>query len=273
MKNLLKNDEFQLDEILFQGRNKSYGAYALRHDADRILTRSLFIGVALFGAFATTPLVVKSFMPEKKIVSGDDNSVHRIIPVQVLERKKEDLKPVQTHEQKTVKTVVSTVPTPSANAVKDQPPATIKESLDAVRGFEAVQGAPPLSQVQTPVVHPEAGAAENSVKPHAVDNSPQTVVDVEAGFVGGINAFRDKVVSGFDTGDFDGAGEKLSTVVTFIVEKDGSISSVKASGKDAAFNREAERAVRNTKGKWVPAKIKGQPVRSYFKFPVSMMFE
>ena len=65
----------------------------------------------------------------------------------------------------------------------------------------------------------------------------------------------------------------MSTVVTFIVERDGSISSVKAAGKDAAFNREAERTIKSVKGKWVPAKVKGQAVRSYFKFPVSMMFE
>ena len=61
MKPLLKNHEFQLDEILFENRNKAYCAYALRHDADRILTKSLILGIGLFAALAITPLAINAF--------------------------------------------------------------------------------------------------------------------------------------------------------------------------------------------------------------------
>jgi len=80
------------------------------------------------------------------------------------------------------------------------------------------------------------------------------------------------MIGGFENSDFDGANGKLSTTVTFIVEKDGSISQIKTDGKDVLFNKETERAIRSIKGKWTPAKVDGQSVRSYFKFPVSMVF-
>jgi protein TonB len=63
-------------------------------------------------------------------------------------------------------------------------------------------------------------------------------------------------------------------VVTFIVEKDGTISGLKANGKDVEFNNEAIRTIKNVKGLWKPAKNKqGEAVRSYFKFPITMNFE
>jgi protein TonB len=47
----------------------------------------------------------------------------------------------------------------------------------------------------------------------------------------------------------------------------------KQAGANADFNKEAEKVIKNIKGKWNPAKLGGQNVRSYFKFPISMQFE
>jgi protein TonB len=51
---------------------------------------------------------------------------------------------------------------------------------------------------------------------------------------------------------------------------------VKANGTNADFNNEAIRTIKSisNKGKWIPAKNKkGEFVRSYFKFPISMKFD
>jgi protein TonB len=97
---------------------------------------------------------------------------------------------------------------------------------------------------------------------------------VEANFNGGIEGFRNKVLNNFDTTVVTSeSGEIVKAVVTFVVERDGSISNIKASGVNADFNKEAEKVIKNIKGKWNPAKLGGQNVRSYFKFPISMQFE
>ena len=71
----------------------------------------------------------------------------------------------------------------------------------------------------------------------------------------------------------EGGEGTLKTTVTFIVERDGSISDVKASGSNSDFNSEAVRTVKSIKSKWVPAKINGQPVRQRFRLPLTMNFE
>jgi len=272
MKHLLQNKEFQLDEILFQGRNKEYGAYALRSEADRILTRSMFAGIAIFGLVAATPFIVNAFKAEAPVTIPGKSGPFIIIDVETPNVKP----PVETVKPPAqVNTVVSQIPNPTANPTKEDPPATIDESKDAVRGFEQIKGDPPVMNFNPPVVTTTgSGTAEPKTVPIKTDeNVVATKVDVEADFSGGIKAFREKMVQNFDTSSFDGIGEKISTTITFIVEKDGTISNIKTSGNDSGFNREAERTIKKIKGKWTPAQLKGEPVRSYFRFPVSMMFE
>ena len=99
-----------------------------------------------------------------------------------------------------------------------------------------------------------------------------TSVDVEADYGdGGLNGFRTKVMENFDSEAVQGEGV-LTTTVTFVVESNGTVSQVKATGSNPNFNREAERVVRSIKG-WKPAKKGGINVRSYYKLPLTMNFE
>jgi len=274
MKHLLQNQEFQLDEIIFQGRNKEYGAYALRNNSDRILTKAMFFGVLFFGIFAATPFVVNAFKAETPTDHSGTNGEHifRYIP-----ETPEVKPPVTTPQTQKVNTVDTRTPTPTRDATNDNPPAKVDDYDNAVPGVQDIKGDPPVLNVNPPAFTPQTGSgnvnSDPPVVPKLPDNSVKDVVDVEASFAGGIEAFRSKVVQNFDTSEFEGTGDKLSTVVTFIVEKDGTISGIKTNGKNGGFNREAERTIKKIKGKWTPAKIKGEPVRSYFRFPVSMMFE
>lgn len=268
---LLQNTEFQLDEILFQNRNKQYGAYVLRHESDRILTKSLFYGVAFFGLLATAPLMINSFKKTAEVIPESGPFIIKDVdPV----APPETVKPPAEQPQKTAQ-VDTRTPTPTRNAVEDNPPAKISDYDNAAPGVADVKGDPPVVHFTPPVQGPPVNLpVQNSpVTAPVVDDIPKNKVDKEAVFEGGIQAFRSKVVSNFDTSQFEGSGEKINTVVTFIVEKDGTISEVKATGTDAAFNKEAERTIKKIKGKWAPAKLGGEKVRSYFRFPVSMLFE
>ena len=275
MKNLLKNEQFQLDEILFEGKNKAYGAYALRQESDRVLTKAFFVGVMFFGVVVSTPIIMNFLKPydDGGIVTPEYFPPYDITEVNIYD-KPIVIPPKDEAQPENVATVNTVVPTPTVNPIKQSPPATMDEAKDAVRGFEEKIGSPPITQIQPPVTTPGSGDQSQPPisNPIPSDNALYTNVDVEATFNGGINAFRDKVASGFDTGDFDGSGEKLSASITFIVEKDGTISQIKVSGNDQQFNKEAERTIKKVKGKWTPAKVNGQPVRSYFKFPISMTF-
>lgn len=60
-----------------------------------------------------------------------------------------------------------------------------------------------------------------------------------------------------------------TVVVKFVVDKNGDISNISiARGVDADLDAAAIQTVKNLPNKWIPAKVKGQPVDSYYNLPV-----
>ncbi len=273
MKNLFRNEQLQLDEIVFQGRNKEYGAYVLRSESDKVLTKSMFIGIGVFALIAIAPF---AFGNKTEIIQ---QPIPDLGPIQLkdVDRKVDVvIPPAVVPPQKVVETFNATVPTPRKEVVKETAAPPVSRYDEAVAGTQDIEGEKPTVAYQAPVIGPPVVTGPPTVPAPQPTVNPDAIiknVDVEASFVGGINSFRNKVVGNFNTSSFDGSGETLKTTVTFVVERDGTISAVKATGADSEFNREAEKTIKNIKGKWIPAKVQGQPVRSYFRFPVAMMFE
>lgn len=270
MKNFLNSEkDFRFNEILFENRNKNYGAYVLRNSEANLLTKSLFIGVALFTAVAVSPLIVNSF--RKTVVSNDGSEGFIFTPVEL----PPDKIPVVVKQAVSPKVIENTAksedPTPTRNAFKETR-ATPVSAIGNVRTDTGTPVANPSGTTASPQIADRTVQADpQPLKP--VNDDPVSQVDVEASFGGGINAFRAKVVSNFNAENFEGAGGLIKTTVTFIVEKNGTITGVTAKGPDSKFNKEAETTIKNIKGKWMPAKLNGEAVRSYFNFPISMQFD
>lgn len=278
MKHLNQNQEFRFNEVLFEHRNKEYGAYALRNESDRILTKALFVGVSLLAAISVTPFVISAFQTHEVVNDGGF-----VLPPPVYiepdvpkEQPAEIVKPQVIPEK--VKTYVETVPEPTAHVTKEH---VVEKVEGAIAGpINSTEGT--IATTSYHPVLPQAGTGP--AVPYIPPTPPAKVPDnhvadpaelaSEAVYAGGIDSFRNKVMNNFDGSGFVDDQGTMKTVVTFIVEKDGTISGLKANGKDAEFNNEAIRSIKNIKGLWKPAKNKqGEPVRSYFKFPISMNFE
>ncbi|MCU7613126.1 energy transducer TonB [Chryseobacterium sp. GMJ5] len=277
MKHLQSNQDFYFNEILFEGRNKQYGAYVLRNESDRILTKALFIGVSLLATISITPLIINTFK------SNNTNTIICTYPapivldnVDIPDNPRVVLPPKITTSP-AVKTMDYRLPEPTANPVTEKVVKKIEGAVAGVKDQPTGVIAPSNTYVP-PTTIPGKGTVVNQIQPpvnvvtkdpKAIDNFPA----VQADFEGGINSFRNKVMNKFDTSAFEDGGS-VATVVTFIVETDGTISDIKTNGKDATFNAEALRTIKAVKGKWIPGKNKnGEAVRSYFKFPISMKFD
>lgn len=98
-------------------------------------------------------------------------------------------------------------------------------------------------------------------------------IDKNADYPGGINALRQEVANLFYSDGVYTDVKDLKTQVAFIVEKDGSISHVKAEGDNFTFNRQAEIALYSVVEKFSPAYINGNSVRSRFRLPLSLKFD
>ena len=262
----------QLDEIVFQNRNKSYGAYTLRQDYSRDLTKALLVGVGLFAMLALVPAVISSFSKIELPKPTQD-----LKPFELSDVDEDVIIPKEqiiTHQK--LKSVNSIVPTPSRIVSKEAAIPNKKESENAIQSFENTDGEIVLNPSASLVSQGETSVGivvtlpAKVVDPEKVFSSSDA--DVAASYKGGIDAFRQKVISNFNTNAVE-TDVLLSAVVSFIVEKDGSISHLKVDGANVNFNREAERTIQSIKNKWTPAKYHGKSVRSSFRMPISMKIE
>ncbi|MEA1850260.1 MULTISPECIES: energy transducer TonB [Chryseobacterium] len=267
-----------LDEIVFENRNKEYGAYDLRHQYPRLLTKSFIVGTAIFLVLALSPFIYLTIKrltePPKQEVKAD--LVEILQEDKIIEQPKEEEPPPPPpppKEEEKIEIIQNVVPEPVKAPKIETPPPPISKQLETTTGLVNQEGvkAPAYTPPPPP---PSTGtkASTAEVKPQ-VSNDVYESVDQPADFsAGGLNGFRSKFTNNFDSSSLEGEGT-LNTEITFVVERDGTLSQVKATGPNSDFNREAERTVKSIKIKWNPGKVNGQPVRSRFRFPVKMNFE
>ncbi|MCL1664430.1 energy transducer TonB [Elizabethkingia ursingii] len=267
------NHEFALNEIVFENRNKSYGAYDLRNRAGQYMNKALFSGILFFGVITGGSILYMN-LNNKNVIADIGKPVFvKPIEVDIDPVKPKAPEPVQPQPQKVVKTYDNQLPEPVNNPPIEK--ITTKVPTDAVPGTHDIDG--PIvtnPNIPAPIIKtPGEGIVPAPPQPKILSNDPATVVDVEAAYVGGLDSFRNKIKENFDGSVMDGTEGVIKTMVTFIVERDGTITNIKADGPNRDFNAEAIRTIKSVKGKWNPAKLEGQNVRSYFRIPVSMKFE
>src|SRR6187402_2212518 len=136
---LLKN---QWLEIVFEGRNKLYGAYELRKSNNKTTMKSLVIGAVIFAFVVSIPMLA-SLIPD----NSDDDAIldTKITTVKLPPKKKvEEVKnlppppppPPKVDQVKFVKPVVA-----KAEEVTEEPPK-IEETKDKKIGSENIKGDP-----------------------------------------------------------------------------------------------------------------------------------
>ena len=287
----LKYADFE--ELVFENRNKAYGAYDLRRSYRGLLTRAFLIGVLFFSGMVLLPLLYsKTIKTEAKEEDGttvilnpeDFETVEEEDPVpdEPFENKQEEV--LQSLDDvappsEQVATIANVVPEPVENAPIETPPPTRKDMENKAISTKTQEGVAATNNAPPPVQGVEGGrGTQAKIEGAKIVDKPvdtkeiHTSVDVEADYGnGGLNGFRAKVAENFDSEAVQGEG-MLTTTVKFVVETNGTVSQVKATGANPDFNREAERVVRSIKG-WKPAKKGGVNVRSYYSLPLKMKFE
>jgi len=268
-----------LDEIVFENRNKEYGAYDLRHQYPRLLTKSFIIGTALFLLAALSPfiyLTIKNLTaPPKQEVKADLVDIIEEDPI--IEQPKEEEPPPPPpppKEEEKIEVIQNVVPEPVKAPKIETPPPPISKQLETTTGLQNQEGvkAPAYTPPPPP---PSTGTKATTVEVKA--NNPNEIykdVDQSAEYPGGMGALRRFLGDNFDTSLMEGGEGTLKAKLKFVLEKDGTVSNVTIEEKspNSDFNSEAVRVVKRLK-KWTPAKRNGESVRSYYSVPFTMNFE
>lgn len=102
-------------------------------------------------------------------------------------------------------------------------------------------------------------------KPEIKAGSAETKAD----YPGGLENLRNQIANLIYLDAFSDEMPSTRADVQFTVERDGSVSSVRAEGLNASFNKQAEIAVYRLPQKFTPASINGVAVRYKYRFPVA----
>lgn len=263
-------------DLVFEGRNKSYGAYQLRREDPKTTIIALISGIALIGALVSVPYIVNLFKDEVAVVDGNPGAlpepIEDITPVVMPPKPKpivnEAAAPAPKPKEDKTKLVT---PVATDEPSDDDVPKT-KDFDDTNPGNETVKGTGGGVDIgPTSSKGPEDGTGTNT-KPDEGETGTGTFVigalDKAPNYPGGIDKFIAEVGKRYRVPEIERA-TTLKVYVSFVVEKDGTLSNITVPRDPGnGLGEEAIRVLKSMKTKWSPGLIKGKPVRTSYTLPI-----
>ena len=278
-----KIKDADLLDIVFEGRNKEYGAYELRKKYNKRLTTALAITMALGALIFLTAFIANVTKKTKGKVEVAEVQLEQI---QQEEQKNEPPPPPPPKPPEP----------PKVEMAKFTPPKVVKD--EEVKEEEKPPEVEKLEETKIGTVNQEGQKDEGIVAPPVEDKggvveAPKVEdedrvfqkVEIDAEFPGGNGAWTKYVSREIErnSDEIMEDGKSGTVVVLFIVDKEGAVSEVRAlpCGEAGVPNcvgpgsKLAEVAVAAIKKgpKWKPAIQNGKSVKAYRRQPVTYRIE
>ncbi|MDD5569988.1 MAG: energy transducer TonB [Bacteroidales bacterium] len=248
-----------LDEITFENRNKEYGAYYHRMVYKKYLTRSL--------AFTSTVVVliilIVFFSSKNNTLNGTPGERNIII---ILNPPPPPPPPV----------LPPPPPVKEKEIIKGFTPPVIADKVDSSELFASIEQVKTVPlQIESELTNDDFGNKKNdNVIPDDVTPPPDPVPSEMPEFKGGEEARFKFILDNIKyPKDAKEMGIEGKVFISFIVEKDGSLSNFKIlRGIGGGCDEEALR-VAKLMPKWIPGKQKGYAVRVILNMPIQFTLE
>jgi protein TonB len=249
-------------DLIFEGRNKEYGAYDLRKTYNKRITYALVGTFLICALLLVGSIIANTAKKGKSEIIVQDVSLEN---VQQQEKKVEPPPPPPPPKQEP----------PKVEITKFTPPKIVKD--EEVKEDDEIKEVEKLEDTKIGSINQEGAKDDGIVAPPVesgtgVVEAPKveedydkvfTVVQIAAEFPGGLPAWAKYLERNLnrDVPVENGAPPgKYTVIVSFIVSKDGSISDVVAEN-DPGYGTKAEAVRVITKGpKWKPAVQNGRNV-------------
>ncbi len=262
-------------EVVFTGRNKAYGAYQLRKDNAKTTNKALIIGCILFILAISSPLIakfIKGMAPEEEQARTIETEVVLTPPPPVDEQAPPPPPPAEPPRPKVDQVRFPPPVVVPAEKVRDEEPPTVEELKVADPGQKTIAGDPNADiRIDEPV-----GEAPPTKQAVVEDNSVHDFASIETmpDFPGGMKKFYEYVGKNFvypAAAREQGVSGRL--FMTFVVEKDGSLTDIKVA-RDLGMGT-GEEAIRMLKKspKWKPGIQNGRAVRVQYTLPIVLNLE
>ncbi|MFH6995713.1 energy transducer TonB [Flavobacterium sp. FlaQc-48] len=260
--------------LVFENKNKEYGAYQLRQENSKTTITALFVGLLLLASLVSVSILINKFKTQPVIGTEPVLSLPLTpvdltpIPVQpeqpapVIPQQQAAATPATDLSQLSHPVVVTTEQAVDNIATNAQN-TTVIES--AVPGNGTGENPIPGNGTNTTVVTEVTDPGITAVPVSALDKLPE--------FPGGMAKFYTYVGNNFNRPELD-AEKTLRVYVSFVIEKDGSITDVMVKNDPGyGIGKEAIRVLKSLKTKWIPGVLNGKAVRTAYNLPITIKTE
>ncbi len=265
----------QWTDIIFEGKNKEYGAYKMRQTSAKRHYYAIGIVALLVTLVALLPYIIDA-------VKSDKNAEENISEITQLSNVELE---EQVKEQDIIKQQEATPPPPLKSTIKFTPPV-ITDAKD-IKEDEQMKSQDDLNETKTQISVADvkgtddkngidiADLEQNKVvvaEPEPEDDKPLVAVEVMPQFPGGelMKYLNDNLRYPTIAAE---QGIQGRVVVKFVVSKTGEISDVTVVRQlDPSCDKEAVRVVKSMP-KWIPGKQNGRAVSAYFTLPVTFRLQ
>ena len=267
-------------DLMFENRNKEYGAYVLRRQTTARNIKSI-IAVLIIFALVMVYMVAKNAYDDYQKAHMAQTQVTELTALQ--EQKKEakvERKEIVKQEkvEQVVEKVKSSIKFTAPVIKKDNevnPEDEMKSQDEIMNSKVAVGFANVIGNDESgEVLKAKEALVTEPVKPKEEENKVFDVVEQMPSFPGGMNALMDylrKAIKYPPVAEENGIQGRV--VCTFVVERDGSVTDVRvAKSVDPSLDKEAVRVV-SAMPKWIPGKQNGQSVRVKYTLPVTFRLQ
>ncbi len=262
-------------DIIFDGRNKEYGAYEMRKGYNRRLR------IALIAMASFCILLIGGYFLSNVIAANASKKEIAVKDVQLEDLQQEEKKnepppppPPKPPEPPKVEMAKFTPPkiVKDEEVKEDEKPPEMEKLEDTKIGNVNQEGIKDEGIVAPPVDDGK-GVVEAPKKDEEDYDKTFTKVEIESEYPGGAGAWLRYLNKNFRYPQEAIDNEVQGTVVVqFIVDKEGVVSDVEAVSGPQELRDEAVRVIKKS-GKWTPAVQNGRQVKSYKKQPIVFKLE
>jgi periplasmic protein TonB len=250
-------------DLVFDDRNKEYGAYELRITYPQRIKKSLIVVFIIAAVAVTGAALANSFKPKTEgKLTVTVFSLPEIKPdekelIPPPERKKPE--PIQTRTEK-LTTAIKMVKQ-NADLLPTQDDLKIAEV-----GLIKQDGPDDIGLAKTDEIDDKKGIIQTKIGGDS--DEPFRKVEVEARFDGNREKFLIKNLNPTVTADNSAPVGVYRVVIQFVVDREGNVSDLKAiTNHGYGLEQEAIRVIKKS-DKWIPANQNGKPVKAYRLQPI-----
>ncbi len=251
-------------DLVFEGKNKAYGAYRLRQESPKTTMYAFALGLFFVASVVSIGLFLSAFgnkpsMNETPLLTDSirltrvNNPEPLLPPPTPVSQPKKAASPESDVREMTNNPQIVTPEDAHDVRHNDDPPAgpQVPETPDGIAG-SSVPSAP-----SAPSIAP-LPAPDGPVSLTALDRMPE--------FPGGIGSFYKYVGDNFEKPEID---QTVTVLLSFVIEKDGTMTDIKVLRNPGyGLDKEAIRVLKSLKTKWKPGLKNGQSVRVLYQLPI-----